>query len=314
MGPFVSICIPAYKRLDFIRRLLDSIATQTCRDFEVVITDDSPDNSLAGFLQPYKERFAIQYHKNPSPLGTPANWNAAICLAKGKWIKIMHDDDWFTNEHSLQEFVTAAGETSAGFIFSGYYDVELEAGAKKEYVLTGQHSYLLKKSPYSLFKKNFIGHPSTTFIRNDISTWYNERLKWVVDIEFYIRLLREQPFHAIRKPLVCLGIGSEQVTKTAFRKPEVEIPENLYLLNKIGPQALHSILAYDYFWRLIRNLHIRDYAMIEKYRGVETVPAVIKTMIKQQQWLTPGMLRTGIISKVAMTVSYFYCSFTHKLK
>ncbi|MGZ5190970.1 MAG: glycosyltransferase family 2 protein, partial [Flavisolibacter sp.] len=38
MKPFVSICIPAYKRPDFLIRLLDSIRVQTFKDFEVIVT------------------------------------------------------------------------------------------------------------------------------------------------------------------------------------------------------------------------------------------------------------------------------------
>ena len=39
----ISICIPAYKHPDFLKRLLDSISIQSFRDFEVIISDDSPD-------------------------------------------------------------------------------------------------------------------------------------------------------------------------------------------------------------------------------------------------------------------------------
>lgn len=39
---FASICIPAYKRSDFLARLLDSILVQTYCLCEVIVTDDSP--------------------------------------------------------------------------------------------------------------------------------------------------------------------------------------------------------------------------------------------------------------------------------
>ena len=42
-APFISICIPAYQRTAFLKRLLDSIKIQTYSNYEVVITDDSPD-------------------------------------------------------------------------------------------------------------------------------------------------------------------------------------------------------------------------------------------------------------------------------
>ena len=91
--PFISICIPAYKRADYLDRLLKSIAVQSFKNFEVIITDDSPDESLLLLTQLYKKQLPIYYKRNLEALGTPENWNEGIRLARGQWIKIMHDDD-----------------------------------------------------------------------------------------------------------------------------------------------------------------------------------------------------------------------------
>ena len=46
----------------------------------------------------------IRYFKNADQLGTPENWNEGLRKASGDWIKIMHDDDWFTGPESLHIF------------------------------------------------------------------------------------------------------------------------------------------------------------------------------------------------------------------
>ncbi|MBC7828794.1 MAG: glycosyltransferase family 2 protein [Chitinophagaceae bacterium] len=304
--PFVSICIPAYKRPEFLVRLLDSIGNQTYSDFEVVITDDSSDESVAHLIKLYSSRFTIHYYKNPKALGTPANWNAAIRLARGEWIKLMHDDDWFENSNSLEIFFMATKTATSPFIFSGFRNLDIETNHSEQYVLTAWHAHLLRKNPFNLLKKNFIGHPSTTFIKNDTREWYDENLKWVVDIEFYTRTLLKTGFYAIRQPLVNLGISSHQVTKTAFRQPGIEIPENLYLLNKISPAALKALFAYDYFWRFIRNLSIRNTDMIQTYCPEYSIPAVIKLMISYQKHLPAGVLKIGFVSKSIMLISYLH--------
>ena len=43
---FISICIPTYKSGTKLERLLDSIKIQTFSDYEVVVSDDSPDDSM----------------------------------------------------------------------------------------------------------------------------------------------------------------------------------------------------------------------------------------------------------------------------
>ncbi|WP_276482219.1 glycosyltransferase family 2 protein [Paraflavitalea pollutisoli] len=316
MKPFISICIPAYKRQDFLSRLLDSIAGQTYRDFEVIITDDSGDATVASLAAQYESLFPLRYISNPQALGTPANWNAGIRHATGQWIKLMHDDDWFTDSSSLQQFADAATQAGSGFIFSGFYEVDLDNGHRELHVLQGWRKRLLQRSPYNILSRNVIGHPSTTLLRNDQDSWYNERLKWVVDIEFYVRQLNKNGgrFVDIPHPLVCLGMSNEQVTKTVFRKPAVEIPENICLLNIITPAGLRPIMAYDYFWRFLRNLSIRDMAYLEQYNQECPIPALIGRMVAQQRSIPLPLLKHGIISKAAMLLSYAICRITGLLR
>src|ERR1700731_1904090 len=104
----VSICIPAYQRKDYLKRLLDSIEMQTFRRFEVVITDDSPGGEVLETVENHPLKPIIRYFKNPRTLGSPENWNEGLRKAKADWIKIMHDADWFTGPDSLGVFVEAA--------------------------------------------------------------------------------------------------------------------------------------------------------------------------------------------------------------
>ncbi len=130
---FLTICIPAYKRTEYLKRLLDSISNQEFRYFEVIVTDDSFDDTVQRLCSDYNENFAIQYFKNITTLGTPENWNESIRHAKGEWIKIMHDDDWFTNRNSLAEFANAIRKyPHANFLFSAFENQYLdELGVKK---------------------------------------------------------------------------------------------------------------------------------------------------------------------------------------
>ena len=139
-APEVSICIPTFQHADQVRRLLESIAAQTFRDYEVVIADDSGNEEVAELvrslledgtfsLRPDDEGPAhrqeetgaaapkengteaaaarrspprLRYYRNGTPLGHIYNWNRAIDLAEGALIKIMFSDDWFTFPDSLE--------------------------------------------------------------------------------------------------------------------------------------------------------------------------------------------------------------------
>lgn len=304
-SPFISICIPTYKRIDFLKRLLDSIAIQSYKDFEVVITDDSPGSEVEEFCNQYTQAYKIIYQKNPAALGTPQNWNEAISLANGDWIKLMHDDDWFSSEDSLQIFYNnIKNQPSATFFFSDYCNYYLQKELKENIHLGPFRKYLLNKNPATLFSKNVIGPPSVTLHKRDRSIVYDAKTKWVVDIDFYIQFLKKSKLFHISQVLVNVGIGKEQVTQDCFRKREVEIPENFYLLNKIGIIHLQNIFIYDAWWRLMRNLEIKkpEDILVAGYSG--KIPKVINSMISWQSSIPSSFLRIGIISKVCMFMNY----------
>ncbi|MEJ0083932.1 MAG: hypothetical protein WDM78_23985 [Puia sp.] len=133
---------------------------------------------------------------------------------------------------------------------------------------------------------------------------YDSTLKWLVDIDFYIRFLQHSKLLFIAENLVAVGLGEEQVTKQVFRNPEVEIPENLYFLNKIGVRSLQNIVVYDAYWRFVRNLNIRSLREVRDSGYQGTVPAIIDSMIRFQSFIPKAVLNTGIFSKLFMVTHY----------
>jgi glycosyltransferase involved in cell wall biosynthesis len=298
----ISICIPAYKRPENLQRLLISIAAQTFKDYEIIITDDSPDDSVKKMVDQFSE-LPISYFKNENSLGTPANWNRAISLAKGEWIKLMHDDDWFQNENSLQQF---AERTSTGkaFIFSGFVTV-FESGKEKESHFPSLWKKMIVNNPLTLLARNVIGTPSVTLIHRSFAEPYDERMKWRVDIDYYIRLLaKEKTFALIEEPLVNVGMSEGQVTNYSINRPEVELPEGLFLLKKYGTAPLKHIMVYDAWWRILRNTGTRTEEQLNQFTQNIGWPVAIVKMVSDQSKISQRLLKYGIISKMAMFFSY----------
>ena len=304
-NPIISICIPAYKRIDYLKRLLWSIEIQKFKDFEVIISDDSNDDSVAVLLKEFNGRFEIKYFKNEKALGTPANWNNAISKATGEWIKLMHDDDWFDNEHSLEKFALARNNNNK-FIFSAYTNkTELTNNIEKKFFNENLKTIILK-NPLRLLAKNSIGPPSVTLFHNSIKDKYDEGLKWRVDIEYYIRNISKGiEFTYINELLINVGVSESQVTNYCLNVPSVEIPEMYILLSKYGTSPLKNIMVYDAYWRILRNTHIHSKSKLESF-GQTDWPAVILSMVELQSKFNQSTLRNGVISKTLMSISYIY--------
>lgn len=91
--PLVSICIPTYNRAGMINRAIESALGQTYRNIEVIVVDNaSSDNTAAVVVSYVDER--LTYVKNERNLGLFGNFNRCIELATGKYLHILHSDDY----------------------------------------------------------------------------------------------------------------------------------------------------------------------------------------------------------------------------
>ena len=88
MKPEISICIPAYKKVDYLERLLMSLEIQSFKDFEILVSDDTPGDEIQSLCEKYKTVFNLKYKKNEIALGSPTNWNAAIKMEKSSYRNI----------------------------------------------------------------------------------------------------------------------------------------------------------------------------------------------------------------------------------
>ena len=304
MTVFITICIPAYKRTSFLKRLLDSIAIQTYDSFEVIVTDDSTTEEVKTLVQTYNNKIPnLQYYQNTPALGMPANWNKAITYAKGKWIKIMHDDDWFATENALEKFAVFAQSNDNTLIFSAYNNVFF---SKNQIIPVFPSAFRLEqlyKNPVTLLSLNIIGPPSVVMHRNDGTVNYDNKLKWLVDIDMYIQRMRSNTMAYLPEVLINVGMGDEQVTAEVHGAPEVEIPEHFYFLQKTGIGKLNNILIYDYWWRFVRNFQLTSQKIYE-YGKVEIIHPCIQSMINWQRFLPKNLLKMGPFSKTFMAIHY----------
>lgn len=233
----VSICIPTYNQVKYLRQTIDSVFNQTFTDYEIIITDDSPTDIVFDLVQEYQSKGKIQYYKNAISLGSPENWNEAIRRSKGEYIKIMHHDDYFTDENSLFEFVKMLDENpNSDFAFGATLIIDIKRDKSRIHCPTKVQLRNLFQDPYVLFLGNFIGPPSSVIHRRNVDLIYDRNLIWVVDFDFYIRNLVNNQFFIFSNIPLITNISGEihNVTRLCENVKSVEIQEYLYLFNKIS--------------------------------------------------------------------------------
>ncbi len=107
----VSICTPTYNRPELLERTLRSCLAQTFQDFEIIVTDNSTNDLSAQMIERLNDS-RIRYFKNEKNLGPVGNTSRAVSLAKGKYIKILMDDDLIKPE-CLEKMVEALEKNPA---------------------------------------------------------------------------------------------------------------------------------------------------------------------------------------------------------
>ena len=262
----VSICIPSYKYANLLARCLDSIAIQTFTDFEIVISDDSSDDEIKNLITHYPN-LPILYHKNSIPLGSPENWNNAMRLATGEYIKIMHHDDWFAYPDSLDKYVKLMElHPNAVFGFSACIDKNLITHKDILHRANWLQLHYLHKNPDILGLSNFVGSPSTTIFRNKLNLFFDTELIWLVDIEFYIRILRQHSsFSYISIPLVFIGVHENQITNSCIKNEPLILKENDYFHNKLNLKYEKSYFIYCRFGKKIKKILNTLYSKIIRH-------------------------------------------------
>ena len=263
----VSICIPTYNNAAEVERLLRSIHVQNYRDYEVNISDDSTNEETAEMVKRVSMEWnwqdIVHYIHNAKPLGHIYNWNAAIKMAAGEYIKIMFSDDWFTDENSLGNFVQMLEEhPEADLAFSGSMQVLLDGQNIENvkhlnpqatehgnaYARHAEDIFIerLRRNYKIFFLGNQIGAPSAgIYRRGEDLILFDEQSNWASDMFLYFDILQKNSHFAYTKaPLVSIGMHANQYTET-FSERDMRIYNDYrYLYTKYRLQDCKECREY----------------------------------------------------------------------
>ena len=291
MSPRVSICIPAYDQVDCLRRALDSVGVQDYSDFEIIIADDSPDDAVGRLLQRYPLAKQIRYFKNSERRGSPGNWNEAVRKASGEYIKLLHHDDWFSRSDSLSRYVALLDEMpEADLAFSATRVVDDRDQSERLHIASAGQLEMLRSDPTVLFFGNFIGGPSATIYRASSVLHYDENLRWLVDVDYYIRALQRNCHVGYTEDVLIatLDHAPHRVTSECLDDPGTDVAESLYLYEKIK-ESIVPARRRDYVSYLDERIKRAEMISLADIRRTGYARSVPKSLV----W---SMMRRRVLS------------------
>ena len=135
MSGLVSIIMPSYNTVPFITDSIQSVLSQSYKDWELIIVDDCSTDDTDSVVDPFLNDQRIKYLKNKKNSGAAVSRNRALREANGKWIAFLDSDDLWMPE-KLTKQVMFMEKNGYHFSYTNYVEIDTE-NHRKGVTVTG---------------------------------------------------------------------------------------------------------------------------------------------------------------------------------
>jgi GT2 family glycosyltransferase len=233
----VSIVIPAYKA-DYFEAALTSGLSQSHDALEFVICDDCPTEAIKHIVQRLSPltQWPIRYFRNEQPLGEGLNTIRAIALAKGEYIKFLHDDDVLEADCVHHLFKAMSNNRNIKVASSRRRRINEQGEFLPDNVMTKpvfSQDVLLHGTELAAFigkyVYNFVGEPSASMCRRsdllsfgrNLMSFDGRAVDGLGDLAIYIKLLRRGDLALLAQPLSQIRVSTQQYSRTTGNNPSI---------------------------------------------------------------------------------------------
>ena len=196
MAPTVSVCIPTYDGERFVEQTVRSALAQTYDDLEVTVVDDgSTDSTLAVLAAIDDPRLRVL--ADGAHVGPVENFNRALATARGRYVKLLCQDDVLSPECIAHQVAAFEREPGRVVVVSGRRDIVDEQGRVlwrgrgwrgADGVIDGAAA--LRACVRA--GRNLIGEPSAVLCdRNVVEALqgFDRGARYLVDLDLWFRML-----------------------------------------------------------------------------------------------------------------------------
>ncbi len=200
--PSVSVIIPTYNRGWTLRAAVDSVLTQTYRDFELIVVDDGSTDDTVEILPPYGPDIQVLRQANA---GVSAARNTGVRSAKGAFIAFLDSDDrWFPDKLGVQvDFFASHPEAVICQTEETWIRKGKRVNPKKVHQKPSGHIF---KASLALC----LVSPSAVMLRKalfDEIGGFDETLPACEDYDLWLRVSARYPVHLVQTPLIIKNGG-----------------------------------------------------------------------------------------------------------
>lgn len=189
----LSILIPTYRYAEGVYRILARLSPLLLKDCELIIFDDSPDDEVEGEVMRWCATTGMQvtYQHHRPAYGAAANWNSLLDTARGEYCLLMHHDEFPLGDSFVRDLITALRQApDTDVLMLDCVLVAPQSGRNRRHLPIWLRAFVVNRFPQYLFRRNVIGPTSALVIRRTLYPRFDVRLRWLIDVDVYVRLLK----------------------------------------------------------------------------------------------------------------------------
>lgn len=107
MNPLISVIIPVYNVEKYLEKCVDSVITQTYKNFEVILVDDGSTDKSGEICDFFSEKYEYIRTIHKTNGGLADSRNTGLEEAKGEYVYFLDSDDWI-EKYALEVLVRQA--------------------------------------------------------------------------------------------------------------------------------------------------------------------------------------------------------------
>jgi glycosyltransferase involved in cell wall biosynthesis len=191
-APKVSIIVPAYRARSYLPHALHDIASQSYRNWELVVVEDGSPDTVQDLVETFRDTSlerSVIYHRLAGNLGASTARNTAMRLATGQVYAFLDADDRWLPDH-LERKLGMLTSSSADVVYGTVDMFDDQSG--EALFPWGPSAKELELFPLSLMVRNFI-QPSGVLVRRSLVDEigaFDPSIFLVEDIDLWLRAVR----------------------------------------------------------------------------------------------------------------------------
>ena len=212
-----SILIPAYEYEEGIERILKHFSLKSNEGVNILISDDSKSNKIKNIVlgsTAYKTG-KVKYNQNKPSLGAVKNWNSLIANSESDYIFVLHQDECPVDINFYSELrKTINDNKNPDLVFLRCAHL-VSQNTYSPFLISIIIRPILSYFFQYLLIRNVIGSPSNLVLKRSIVNDFDNRLQWLVDVEWFYSLLKKRSSWIFAKDIKILSVVDTNTSITS---------------------------------------------------------------------------------------------------